>query len=102
MGRTLVYKTEADLNSRMNHCLSGGGHRKQEKPARRGTRAGFQFGKSRGKNFRASNLRLSSMFLAATKLYRCVGYRTETWQSVVQARMSLPLKQQKTERPQTE
>ena len=35
-----------------------------EKPARRGNRAGFQFGKLWGKNFQPDNLHLSRMFPA--------------------------------------
>ena len=39
-----------------------------EKPARRGNRAGFQFGKFRGENFQPDNLRLSRMFLACGEI----------------------------------
>src|SRR4051794_22246599 len=92
----------------------------RKSPLGRGTRAGFRFGKSRGKNFRPANLRLSPMFLARTKLYRCVGCRTEMpilflldavsvlvrnhWFLRVQgqARMSHPLKPRKIERPRTQ
>ena len=65
-----------------------------EKPARRGDRAGFQFGKFWGKNFRPANLRLSSMFPTREEIVSLrrlphrlggAGFRTVRYRRPVQA-----------------